>query len=81
MSILTPLSPLMPAPPAGLDLGAAVLQPSAPAGAAPAGAAPARPPRLEQPFVAGPWDTPAGPVPRLEGRLSVADRLGGWGVR
>lgn len=39
---------------------------------------------MNQPFVIGAWDTPAGPVPMVEGRLTGADRLGGckarWGV-
>ncbi|MFH1060281.1 MAG: mercury methylation corrinoid protein HgcA [Pseudomonadota bacterium] len=39
---------------------------------------------MQQPFVVGAWDTPAGPAPMVEARLTGADRLGGckarWGV-
>ena len=37
--------------------------------------------RLDQPFAAGTWDTPAGPVPRVEAALRPADHRGALLVR
>lgn len=39
------------------------------------------PPRLDQPFVAGSIDTPAGRVPCVSSGLRMADRIGAWKAR
>lgn len=49
--------------------------------APPCGAAPAGPDPMQQPFVRGAVQTPAGPAPRVGSALSAGDRLGAARVR